>query len=129
MISQRLKLRDVVAAMSAYSNSNYGAQFGFRGNLAPCADYAMLRSAEAAAVRLGVTLRIGPVYSSDIFYDQSSPSPAEILETLGVLAVNGGPACTSALRAEKTLALLTISDNPKTGKRWTACGGGRPSPR
>ena len=35
MISPKLRIRSVVAGMSAYSNSNYGVQFGFKGNLAP----------------------------------------------------------------------------------------------
>ncbi|MDD3572156.1 MAG: purine-nucleoside phosphorylase, partial [Eubacteriales bacterium] len=44
-IDQTLKLRTLVAGMSAYSNSNYGAQFGFDGNLAPCADFGILLKA------------------------------------------------------------------------------------
>ena len=35
MISQSLKVRDIVAGVSAYTNSNFGRQFGFDGNLAP----------------------------------------------------------------------------------------------
>ena len=42
-ISPRMKLRDVVAGMSAYSDSNYGEQFGYRGTLAPCCSYELPR--------------------------------------------------------------------------------------
>lgn len=119
MIQQNLNLRDIVAGMSAYSNSNYGAQFGFSGNLAPCADYGLLRAADQAAKVLGVPLRVGPVFSSDIFYDESRPGPVETLERLGVLAVEmeAYALYLNAARAgKKALALLTISDNPKTGE-------------
>lgn len=117
MISQKLRLRDVVAGMSAYSNSMYGTQFGFKGNLAPCADFGLLQRAVTAADRLGVPLQIGPVYSSDIFYDQTSPMDA--LEALGVLAVEMESYAlylNAAYAGKKALCLLTISDNPKTGE-------------
>ena len=35
-MNAKLKLRDVVAGMSAYTNSNFGKQIGFNGTLAPC---------------------------------------------------------------------------------------------
>ena len=34
-MSEKLKLRDIVVAMSAYTTSNYGYSFGFDGTLAP----------------------------------------------------------------------------------------------
>ena len=49
MISPKLKIRSIVAGMSAYTNSNYGAQFGFQGNLGPCCSYELLKAAVAAA--------------------------------------------------------------------------------
>lgn len=119
MIRQDLKLRDVVAGMSAYSNSNYGSQFGFHGNLAPCADFGLLQEACQAAKRIGVTLQAGPVFSSDIFYDESIPPASEVLEKLGVLCVEMETYAlylNAARAGKKALALLTISDNPKTGE-------------
>ena len=85
MIQQDLKLRSVVAAMSAYSNSDYGAQFGFQGNLAPCASWKLLKAASDKAAELGVNMPVGPVYSSDCFYDESAPLGK--LQKLGVLCV------------------------------------------
>ena len=38
MIGQNLRVRDIVAAMSAYTNSSFGRQYGFDGNLAVGAD-------------------------------------------------------------------------------------------
>ena len=118
-IDQTLKLRTLVAGMSAYSNSNYGAQFGFDGNLAPCADFGILLKAYLEAQKKGVPMRVGPVYSTDSFYDQSEKSPAETRAKLGVLAVEMeayGLYLNAARAGKKALALLTISDNPRTGE-------------
>lgn len=119
MIRQDLKLRDVVAGMSAYSNSNYGVQFGFHGNLAPAADFGLLMQAHEAAKKLGIYLKAGPIFSSDVFYDETVPAASEVLEKLGVLCVEmeAYALYLNAARAgKKALALLTISDNPKTGE-------------
>ena len=117
MIQQDLKLRSVVAAMSAYSNSAYGKQFGFEGNLAPCASWKLLKAAYDKATEMGVNMPVGPVYSSDTFYDESAPLGK--LQKLGVLAVEmeSYALYLNAARAGKNaLALLTISDNPFTGE-------------
>ena len=117
-----LKVRSIVAGMSAYSNSNYVAQFGFKGNLAPCASFQLLEKAVAAARRMGVEMPVGPIYSTDVFYDETKPSPAQVLQGLGVLAVEmeAYALYLNAARAGKNaLALLTISDNPFTGESLT----------
>jgi len=117
MISQSLKVRDIVAAVSAYTNSNFGRQFGFEGNLAPCASYSLLSRAMEAGRQLGQVPVAGAVYSSDTFYDESRP--LDKLRSLGVLAVEMEAAALylNAARAGKNaLALLTISDNPFTGE-------------
>lgn len=118
-IDPTLKIRDLVAGMSAYSNSNYGAQFGFGGNLAPCADFGLLKKAYETAERLGVPMRVGPVYSSDAFYDESRPGPMDSLKKLGVLAVEMeayGLYLNAARAGKRALSLLTISDKPETGE-------------
>jgi len=123
MISPKLQIRSIVAGMSAYSNSNFGSQFGFKGNLAPCCSFELLEKAVAAARKMGVTMPVGPVYSSDIFYDASEPKPAAILKDLGVLCVEmeAYALYLNAARAGKNaLALLTISDNVFTGESLSA---------
>ena len=119
MINPKLRIRSVVAAMSAYSNSNYGAQFGFRGNLAPCCSFDLLEKAVAAARRMGIEMPVGAVYSSDIFYDETEPQSTRVLQKLGVLAIEmeAYSLYLNAARAGKNaLALLTISDNVFTGE-------------
>lgn len=117
MINQKLHLRSVVAAMTAYSDSNYGDQFGFKGNLAPCCSYELLKKAVAAAEKLGVEMPVGPIFSSDVFYDERQQS--KLLSKLGVLCteMESYALYLNAARAGKNaLSLLTISDNIFTGE-------------
>lgn len=121
IISQKLKLRDIVAGMSVYTNSNFGQQYGFQGNVGPCCSWTLLKAAMEAGERLGQTPIPGPIYSSDIFYDEAGG--AGTLEKLGVLAVEMEAAALylNAARAGKNaLCLCTISDNPKTGEELSA---------
>ena len=121
MISQKLKVRDIVAGMSAYTNSSFGKQFGFDGNLAPSCDFDLLMKAVEAGRKIGQALVCGPVYSSDCFYDESEPLGK--LQKLGVLAVEMEAAAlylNAARAGKKALALLTISDNPFTGEGLSA---------
>lgn len=122
LINRDLKVRSIVAGISAYSNSSYGNQYGFKGNLAPAADWGLLKAAKDEADRRGLLMPVGPIYSSDIFYDQSEPKPLETLQKLGVLAVEMEAYAlylTAAHAGKKALALLTISDNPFTGESLT----------
>ncbi len=120
LIDRDLKIRSLVAAMSAYTQSSYGSSMGFNGNLAPCADFELLCRAARAAEAMGVPLQVGPVYSSDVFYDEQSPVP--LLEKLHVLAIEMEAFAlylNAARFGKKALALLTISDNPYTGVSCT----------
>ncbi len=119
MMDQSLQLRSIVAGQSAYSNSNYGIQYGFQGNLAPCADFDLLLAAKQEADRMGVTMKIGPIFSSDMFYNKTQPNPLEVLGKMGVLATEMEAYAlylNAAAAGKKALALLTISDNPFTGE-------------
>ena len=120
-LSPALHLRDIVAGMSAYTNSAFGRQFGFEGNLAPCCDFSLLCRADAAARALGQPLVVGPIYSSDTFYDESGASLK--LQKLGVLAVEMEAAAlylTAARAGKKALCLCTISDSVVTGEELDA---------
>ena len=107
-----MNVRDVVIGLSSYTNSNFGRQFGFDGNVAPCCSFKLLEQAVAAARRMGIEPSVGPLYSSDIFYDESGMSGK--LKKLGVLAVEMESAALylNAARAGKNaLAICTISDH------------------
>ena len=123
-MSDQLKLRDVVAGMSAYTNSNYGYQFGFDGTLAPCCSYELLTKAVAAGEKIGQRVVPGPVFSSDAFYEQGGyESAAAKLMKLGVLCVEMEAYAlylNAAAAGKNALALLTISDSLVTGEALPA---------
>ena len=122
-LTDKLKLRDVVAGMSAYTDSNYGAQFGFRGTLAPTCSYDLLRAAMDAADKLEVPMRPGPIFSSDAFYKQWEYTITPVLQKLGVLCVEMETYAlylNAAAAGKNALALLTISDSLVTGESLPA---------
>ena len=120
-LSEKLKLMDIVAGMSAYTDSHFGDQFGVRGNLAPCCSFELLSKAVEAGRKIGKEIVCGPIYSSDVFYDEGQNSAG--LRKLGVLAVEMEAAALylNAARAGKNaLCLCTISDSLVTGESMPA---------
>ena len=122
-LTDKLKLRDIVAALSAYTDSNYGAQFAFRGTLAPCCSWELLKAAEKSADKLGQPLVAGPIYSSDAFYGQGAYKSTPVLQQLGVLCVEMEAYAlylNAAAAGRNALTLLTISDSLVTGESLSA---------
>lgn len=122
-LTDKLKLRDVVAGMSVYTDSGYGAQFGYNGSLAPCCSYALLSAAMEAAGKLGINLVPGPISSHDGFYAQGAYNATPILQKLGVLCVEMEAYAlylNAAAAGKNALALLTISDSLVTGESLPA---------
>lgn len=120
-ISDKLKLRDVVAAQGACTNSNFAHQYGLPGTFAPIADFTLLETAVSAARELGVEMPVGNLLSSDTFYDASNSTMK--WASMGVLAVEmeaAGLYMTAALLGKRALAICSISDSIVTGKELPA---------
>ena len=120
-IGDDIKLRDIVFGMSAYTNSCFGRQFGFDGNLAPCCSFDLLMKAYEAAKHLEIDPKIGALYSSDIFYDETGSSAK--LKNLGVLATEmeaAGLYLNAARAGKQALAICTISDHIFRGESLPA---------
>ncbi len=121
-MTDRVRVRDVVAAMSAYAVSGYGDRIGFSGHLAPCCSYRLLREADEAARRLGIPLFPGAVFSSDAFYEGDDPAWKK-LAPLGVCCVEMETFAlylNAAQAGKEALSLLTISDSLVTGESLPA---------
>ena len=69
-----LKVRNLVFAQGACTNSNYAHQFEMPGTIAPIASYSLLKKAVEVADREGYTYKVGNVLSSDTFYDDGKGS-------------------------------------------------------
>ena len=120
-ISDEVKLRDIVIGMGACTNSKYGDQFRLPGTYAPIANYGLLEKAVNKSRELGVEPKVGNIYSSDTFYDDSL-SLAD-WQKMGVLAVemeSAGLYMNAARAGKNALCICTISDCPFTGEACTA---------
>lgn len=121
-LAESVKLRDVVIATAASTNSAYGQAFGVPGSFANAADYGMLSDSVTAAKALGVSAKVGLVYSSDFFYYPDAHINEKLRET-GHLAVEmetAGLYWTAQSCHKKALSILTISDHIFTGEALSA---------
>ncbi len=121
-MTEKLKVRDIVLALGACTNSAFSEQYNLPGYYAPTASYSLLKKAEELASLRGITPHIGNILSSDTFYDDD-PEANKKWRKLGVLAVEMEAAALymNAARAGKNaLAILTISDHLITGEATTA---------
>lgn len=65
-------LGDVVVAMAAAAYTGIGTVLGRGEPTAPTADYGVVQALDAAAREAGLTTHVGPIVTSDVFYD---PTP------------------------------------------------------
>lgn len=110
-------LHDVIIAMTATTLSTPSSGIFRELNFAPHADWSLLRAAVATAEARDVTLHVGGIYSSDVFYDER-PDLNEIMIRHGILGVEMEAAelYNLALRHKvRALAVLTVSDHLLTG--------------
>ena len=120
-ISPDLKLRDIVIALGASTNSNYGAQYRLPGSFAPLASYELVEKAVSVSRKLGVEPHVGNIFSSDTFYDDAIS--LKEWQKMGVLAVEMESAAlymNAARAGKKALCICTVSDCPFTGEACTA---------
>ena len=117
-LAPQTRLRDIVIAMGASTNSGFAAQYGFPGQLAPIADYGLLRLAANAAQEKGARFAVGQDFTSDQFYNaQQDANPR--LRDMGMLAVEmetAGLYLTAMAAGKKALSILTISDHIFSGE-------------
>lgn len=120
--ADEVKVKDVVIAMGACTNSNYAHQYHLPGTFAPIADYGLLKKAVEIAEKKGVNTVVGNVLSSDTFYSDDD-SAKDIWKKMGVLAVEMEAAAlymNAARAGKKALCMLTISDHLYTGEELSA---------
>jgi purine-nucleoside phosphorylase len=115
--SRDLHVGDLILAMGACTDSNYGKQFGLPGYFAPIADFKLLRGAAEACDRLGIRYKVGNVVSSDVFYADTPQTEKWV--KMGVLAVEMEAAAlymNAARAGKRALTICTISDHVILGE-------------
>ncbi len=121
-LQEDVRVRDVVVAMSASTNSSFVTAWDLPGVPAPTADWNMLETAVAAAREMGVQADVGSVYTSDFFYHPDKAVNQKACD-MGLLAVEmetAGLYLTAMANRKKALSILTISDHVFTGEALSA---------
>ena len=120
-IQKDVKVRDVILAQTASTDSKMN-EIIFNGlDYAPTADFDLLLKAYNAGLEAGLTLKVGNIFTADMFYSEENQN--EKLARYGVLAVEMESAALYTLAAKfgrKALSVLTVSDHIITGEATTS---------
>ena len=121
-VNKAVKLRDIIIAMGACTDSKVN-RIRFRDHdFAAIADYRLLQSAVTVAARKGLACHVGNIFSSDLFYSPET-EVFDLLEKYNVLGVEMETAGIYGLAAEfgvRALSVCTVSDQIRTGERLTS---------
>lgn len=117
-MQDKVKIRDVILAMTASSISTPSSGIFKELNFAPPADWTLLKNAVNAAEKRETAYHVGSIYSSDVFYDER-PDLNKEMTRHGILGVEMEAAELYNLAARygvRALAVLTVSDHLLTGE-------------
>ncbi|MDQ0273921.1 purine-nucleoside phosphorylase [Cytobacillus purgationiresistens] len=120
-IQKDVKVRDVILAMTASTDSQMN-RLTFGGvDYAPAADFDLLRKAYDTGVEKGLNLKVGNVFTADLFYNDNAEH--EKWAQYQILAIEMETAALYTLAAKfsrKALSVLTVSDHILTGEETTS---------
>ncbi|MBF8999308.1 purine-nucleoside phosphorylase [Vibrio nitrifigilis] len=121
-VSTDIKVRDVVIGMGACTDSKVN-RIRFKGHdFAAIADYKMVRAAEEAAKARGTKVKVGNLFSAELFYTPD-PDMFDVMDKYGIVGVEMEAAGIYGVAAEygaKALTICTVSDHIKTGEQTTS---------
>ncbi|MDA5107088.1 MULTISPECIES: purine-nucleoside phosphorylase [Brevibacillus] len=121
-IQEDIKVRDVIIAMAASTDSQANRLRFQQIDFAPTANFDLLHKAYQAAVDRNLPVKVGNVFTSDTFY-QESLDLYKKLASYQVLAVEMETAALYTLAAKfnrNALSILTVSDHILTGEATSA---------
>ena len=117
-IGTDVKIRDVIIATGACTDSSVNRTRYAQWDFAAIADFGLAKSAVEAAEAGGYDVKVGNVHSADLFYNPT-PDAFDVMESMGVLAVEMEAAGLYGVAAEKgarALTIATVSDHIRTGE-------------
>ncbi|WP_215395633.1 purine-nucleoside phosphorylase [Rheinheimera oceanensis] len=117
-----VKVRDVVIGMGASTDSSVNRNRLAGMDFAAIASFNLLEKAVAAARAKNINVKVGNVFTSDLFYNPDA-TLFDTLEKYGVLAVEMEAAGLYGVAAEygiNALAIFTVSDHIRTGEALSA---------
>ncbi|WP_431135507.1 purine-nucleoside phosphorylase [Psychroserpens mesophilus] len=119
---KNVKVRDIVLAMAASSNSGINNSRFDGAYYAPTANFELFIKAVEVAKQKNIPIKAGNVLSSDEFYEDDSNSYKKWskFDVLCVEMEAAGLYTVAAKHDVKALAILTISDSLVTGEHTTS---------
>jgi purine-nucleoside phosphorylase len=121
-LSEMVAMRDVIIAMAAHTDSGLVSRRFPNLNFATTPSWELLRAASDLAQQRGLPAHVGPVVTSDAFYD-SNETEFDTLAAYGTLAVEMETAALYTIAAGegvRALSLLTVSDHLRTHEVMSA---------
>ena len=117
----KVRLRDVVIAMGASTDSGVNRMRFHGHDLAALASFRLVQHAVAAAENNKVRFHVGNVFSADLFYtpDTAMFDTLARYDVLGVEMEAAGMYPIAAEHGVEALAICTVSDDIKSGKALT----------
>lgn len=116
-ISPNVNLGDVIVGMGACTDSKVNRLRFKDSDFAAIADFDLTCNAVNAAKNLGVNVKVGNLFSADLFYSVD-PEMFDIMEKYNILGVEMEAAGIYGVAAEygaKALAICTVSDHIRKG--------------
>ena len=113
-----IDIGEVILAIGASSDSSMNKIYFDGMDFAPVANFELLSGAESFAEKAGIKYHVGPIFSSDNFYDDVDNRWDKWIKH-GILGVEMETSVLYTLAARfkaKALSILTVSDNIITGK-------------
>ena len=120
-VSEDIKVRDVVIGMGACTDSKVNRIRFKDHDFAAIADYKMVRAAEEAAKARGIDVKVGNLFSAELFYTPD-PDMFDVMDKYGIVGVEMEAAGIYGVAAEygaKALAICTVSDDIPSGDHLT----------
>ena len=121
-VGEHTKVRDVILAMAASTDSHYVDQYRFPGQLSAAASWPLLKAAADTADKLGISTEVGQVFSADVFYSDDAGAK-DAYRKFGILGLEmeaAGLYWVAQRLQKQALAILTVSDHIFTGESLPA---------
>ena len=117
-----VKLRDVVIGLGASTDSRVNRLRFKDHDFAALADFDLVRHAHQAARTLGIAVKVGNIFSADLFYSPD-PDMFTVMKKYGIVGVEMEAAGIYGVAAEfgaRALTICTVSDHILRGEQTSS---------
>ena len=118
-----IKVRDIIVATGACTDSNYSCHYGLKGTISAVPSFELLKKVDLAVQKLGFQdkTRFGQLLTTDVFYKENGDSLD--WTKMGVLCVEMeayGLYLNAARAGKHAIAICSVSDNMVSKQELTA---------